>query len=124
MISVKVKGSFKNVEGLCNRVLRREQFKALAKYGPAGVNALSRATPRDHGLTAESWYFEVIQKPGYYAIHWYNSHLENDIPIAILIQYGHGTKNGGYVQGIDYINPALKPIFEQMVNDMWKVVTK
>lgn len=124
MISTTVKGSFSRIEAFGARIKRREQFTALAKYGPIGVTALAAATPKESGETSESWVYEIVSKPGYFAIHWSNTHIENGVPIAILIQYGHGTKNGGYVQGIDYINPALRPIFAQIADDMWKVVTR
>jgi hypothetical protein len=104
----------------------REQFKVLEKYGPIGVNALSTATPVESSITANAWYYEVVNRPGYFAIHWYNSHVEDPgrISIAAIIQYGHATRTGGYVQGRDYINPAMRPIFDQMVTDMWREVTK
>lgn len=105
---------------------QRQQFRVLHKYGPIGVAALQEATPKDSAETANSWYYEIVDKPGYFAIHWLNSHIVNpgQIPVAVLIQYGHATGNGGIVQGVDYINPALRPIFDQMVVDMWKEVTK
>jgi hypothetical protein len=105
---------------------RREQFKVLHKYGPIGVAALANHTPKDEAQTANSWYYEIVDKPGYFAIHWLNSNLEDPgrIPVAILIQYGHATGTGGLVQGVDYINPALRPIFDQMAADMWKEVTR
>lgn len=104
----------------------REHLTPLAKYGPIGVAALQAATPVESSETANSWYYEIVDKPGYFAIHWKNSNLEDpgQIPIAVLLQYGHATRNGGYVQGRDYINPALRPIFDQMATDMWKEVTK
>jgi hypothetical protein len=104
----------------------REQFKVLYKYGPIGVAALSAATPKDKSETANAWYFEIVDRPGYFAIHWLNSHVEEPgtIPIAVLIQYGHATRNGGYVQGREYINSALRPIFDQIAADMWKEVTR
>jgi len=91
-----------------------------------GVSALHNATPVDHGLTAAGWYYETESRPGYFAIHWLNSHVEEPgaIPIAAIIQYGHATRTGGYVQGRDYINPAIQPIFDQIVRDMWKEVTR
>ena len=97
-----------------------------AKYGATGISALSRATPKESSETAISWYYEIIDKPGYFAIHWYNSNVVHpgNIPIAVLIQYGHGTRRGGYVQGRDYINPAMRPIFDQILADMWREVTK
>lgn len=126
MISVKVSGSFSKSQAFLQRMQQRTQFAVLHKYGPIGVAALKGATPIEHGETAEGWYYEIVNKPGYFAIHWLNSHIVNpgQIPVAVLIQYGHATRNGGYVEGTDYINPALRPIFDQMANDMWKEVTK
>jgi hypothetical protein len=104
----------------------RSYLTQLSKYGPIGVAALQRMTPRDSGDTAGSWYYEIINRAGYFSIQWLNSNVEEPgrIPIAAIIQYGHGTRTGGYVQGIDYINPAMRPIFEQIAADMWKEVTK
>lgn len=124
MIKVTTKGSFKHTEEFLRRMKAQEQFKALAKFGPKGVAALSSATPKESGETAQSWTYEIVQSAGYFAIHWYNTHVERGEPIAILLQYGHGTGTGGYVEGRDYINPAMRPIFDQMAEDMWKVVTK
>ena len=126
MIKVTNRGSFNNVESFLKRMKTRTYLRGLAKYGPIGVAALAEATPVDSGATAQSWYYEIVDEPGYFAIHWLNSHVEEpgQIPIAAIIQYGHGTRHGGYVQGIDYINPALRPIFEQITNDMWKEVTR
>lgn len=126
-IQVTVSGSFKHSMTVLDRVRTRAYLRALGpKYGPMGVSALAKATPKDDGDTANSWYFEIVDRPGYYAIHWLNSHVvePGTIPVAVLIQYGHGTRNGGYVEGIDYINPAMEPIFDQMASDMWKEVTK
>jgi hypothetical protein len=105
---------------------RREQFRVLHKYGGIGVAALQKATPKDSADTAMSWYYEIVDRKGYFAIHWLNSNVvqPGNIPVAVLLQYGHATGNGAYVQGQDYINPALKPIFDQMAADMWKEVTK
>jgi hypothetical protein len=126
LIRVTQRGSFNNVEAFLKRMQKREHLTPLAKYGPIGVAALAAATPADSSDTASSWYFEIVDKPGYFAIHWLNSNVEDPgrIPVAVLIQYGHGTRNGGYVQGRDYINPALAPIFDQIAADMWKEVTK
>jgi hypothetical protein len=125
-IKVTVSGSFANTEAFLQRMKRRTQFEVLKKYGPIGVAALQAATPKESGSTAEDWYYEIVDRPGYFSIHWLNSNLQDpgQIPVAVLIQYGHATGNGGFVQGVDFINPALKPIFDQMVNDMWKEVTK
>lgn len=126
MISVKTSGSFNKTMAFLERVKTRQQFKVLEKYGPMGVEALKKATPVESAKTAEGWYYEIVDKPGYFSIHWLNNHVEQpgNIPVAVLIQYGHATGNGGYVQGVDYINPALKPIFDQIAQDMWKEVTK
>ena len=105
---------------------RRSYLDGLEKFGQEGVNALAAATPIDSADTAKGWYYEIVSRPGYYAIHWFNSHVEEPgtIPVAVLIQYGHATGNGGYVQGRDYINPAMRPIFDQMAQTMWKEVTR
>lgn len=118
------KGSTKNMDSWLKRMTAREQFKALEKYGQIGVNALSRATPEDSGLAAESWSYEIEDRPGIFAIHWTNSDVENGFHVAVMLQYGHGTGTGGYVEGRDYINPAMRPVFDRMVEEMWRVVTK
>ena len=96
----------------------------LNKYGAQGVAALASATPVDSGLTASSWYYEVEKGKGVASITFYNSNVHRGICIAIILQYGHGTGTGGYVQGRDYINPAIQPIFDQLAEDAWKEVTK
>lgn len=95
----------------------------LEKYGEIGVQALRAATPIDSGVTAASWSYEVESTGNGYTLSWYNSHMNQGVNIAILIQYGHGTGWGGYVPGTDYINPALRPIFDQIGNDIWREVT-
>jgi len=102
--------------------LRLERI--LAKYGQMGVDALSAATPVETGMTARSWYYEVEASGGYYRIKWLNSHVNDGVPIAIILQYGHGTGTGGYVAGRDYINPAIKPAFDKIEAEVWKEVTK
>lgn len=127
MITVSVSGSFDKTTAFLKKIVRRDYLIGLgAKYGPVGVDALRKATPIEHGDTADSWYFEVVDKPGYYAIHWLNSHVvqPGTIPVAVLIQYGHATGRGAYVEGRDYINPAMQPIFDQIAADMWKEVTR
>lgn len=126
MIKLTNSGSFANSMAALQRLKNREQFKGLAKYGPIGVAALASATPEETGATAHSWYYEIVDRPGYFSIHWLNSHIgePGNIPIAVLLQYGHATGNGGYIQGRDYINPAIQPIFDQIAADMWKEVTK
>lgn len=123
-IKVQTRGSFAKSQAFLERMKRREQFKALAKYGPIGVAALAQATPKESGLAANSWYYEIVDKPGYYAIQWYNRDVENGFHVAAMLQYGHATGSGYYVEGVDYINPAMRPIFDQIANDMWKEVTK
>lgn len=116
-------GSFKKTRRFLNKMSKRDIFKSLERYGREGVNALANATPVDSSLTASSWNYEITRKRGTYSIVWTNSNTNRGTPIAILIQYGHGTGTGGYVQGVDYINPALRPIFERIAADVWKEVT-
>lgn len=118
------KGDFSTVERYLSRLAKEDVFKILSKYGSLGVNALSNATPVDSGATAESWYYTIEQRSGYYSIRWHNNNQRDGIPIAVLIQYGHGTRNGGYVQGRDYIMPAIRPIFDRILADAWREVTR
>lgn len=99
-------------------------FSRLERFGQAGVAALSAATPRDSGYTADAWFYEIIEEQGSWSLVWGNNHVEDGRQIAILLQYGHGTGTGGYVEGRDYINPALRPIFDQAVAEGWRVVTE
>lgn len=99
-------------------------FSQLEHFGQAGVAALSAATPRESGETAGAWFYQIIQKQGSWSIVWGNNHVEDGRQIAVLLQYGHGTGTGGYVAPHDYINPALRPIFDQAVAEGWKVVTE
>jgi hypothetical protein len=124
MITITQRGSFDNTENFLNRMSKTDIFAVLDKYGQIGVDALSSATPVDTGLTASSWYYEIVRRHGYYSIRYHNRHLENGVSIAILLQYGHGTREGGYVQGRGYIMPAIQGIFDQMADDCWKEVTK
>lgn len=124
MITVQVSGNTSKADAFLQRMLGRKQFEGLERYGPIGVQALAEATPEETGETAESWYYEVVRRPGYFAINWLNSNMEKGISIAAIIQYGHATGTGAYIQGIDYINPALRPVFAQMVDDMWKEVIR
>jgi len=124
MITFTEKGSFNNTETYLRKLKTKDLLAVLNKYGHQGVVALSNATPRDSGLTAESWYYSIVHRPGYYSIRWHNRNERNGIPIAVLIQYGHGTRNGGYVQGQDYIMPAMRPLFERIANEAWREVTK
>ena len=123
MISFKQKGDFSNLTRYLNKVNQVVKLSDLDKFGKAGVAALASATPVDSGLTANSWYYEIVKTNGSVAINFNNRNIQNGVPIAIILQYGHGTRNGGWVQGRDYINPAIQPVFDQMANDAWKEVT-
>lgn len=124
MITITQKGSFNRVDRYLRKLSKLELEQVLNKYGNLGVNALSNATPLETGLTAHSWYFDTVARPGYYSIRWYNSHVEDGVPIAVILQYGHGTRTGGYVQGRDYIMPAMRPIFDQIAAEAWREVNK
>ena len=123
MISAESKGSFKNTEAFLHKVSKIDILKILRSYGQKGVNALASATPVESGLAASSWGFEVSGAGGKYTITWTNSDVENGFPVVIMLQYGYGTGTGGYVQGRDYINPAIRPIFDSIANEVWKAVT-
>ena len=118
------RGSFNNTERYLRRQKTSNISQILNKYGAIGVTALSTATPVDSGLTAASWYYEVVERSGYYSIRWFNRNRQNGSNVAILLQYGHGTRNGGYVQGRDYIMPAIRPVFDQILAEVEKEVTK
>lgn len=124
MISFRQKGDFSNLTNFLERAKNAIHIGDLDKYGKAGVAALSSATPVDTGLTASSWSYEIENKNGSVRIIFKNSNIQNGVPIAIILQYGHGTRNGGWVQGRDYINPAIQPIFDEIANNAWKEVTK
>lgn len=99
-------------------------FNGLDQYGRQGVNALARATPQDTGLAASSWNYNIERKPGHVSIIWTNSNVENGFHVVVGLQYGHGTRGGGWVQGIDIVNPSMRPIFEQILESVWKEVTR
>ncbi len=124
MFTFTQKGSFDNTEKYLTRLQKLKINDVLNKYGSMGVNALSNATPTESGVTAASWSYTIEQRNGYYSIRWHNSHVENGIPIVVLLQYGHGTRTGGYVQGRDFIMPAIQPIFDQIAADVWREVTR
>ena len=123
MIRFESKGSFEKTERFFKRMSRGAIFSELRSQGEIGVKALAAYTPKDSGITAASWSCDVIRSRGAYTIEWRNSHTNKGTNIAIILQYGHGTGTGGYVQGRDYINPAIKPVFDQIANDVWKAVT-
>lgn len=123
MIKVRQKGDFSKVEKYFERVKKGARVSVLDKYGKAGVAALSSATPVDSGLTAQSWYYEIERQNGIIKINFCNSNINKGVPIAIILQYGHATGTGGWVEGRDYINPALRPIFDKIAEDAWREVT-
>ena len=123
MIRIRQKGDFKKTEKLLKKSFGKNYRSVLEKYARQGVRALSDATPKESGETAASWGYEIIQNEGYLSIVWNNGNVNRGVNIAVILQYGHGTRNGGYVQGTDYINPALKPIFDKMAEAAWKEVT-
>ena len=124
MISFRQKGDFSKTEKFLKKSIGRNYIDVLEKYAQQGVAALSAATPLDTGLTAVSWEYEIIQNKNSISIVWNNLNVNNGVNIALILQYGHGTRNGGYVVGQDYINPALKPIFDKMADAAWKEVTE
>ena len=124
MISFRQKGDFSRLDHYFERVKEAAKIGILDKYGQAGVSALSSATPVESGKTASSWYYEIKRQNGSVALEFYNSNVNNGVPIAVILQFGHGTGTGGWVQGRDYINPAIQPIFDKIAEDAWKEVTK
>ena len=123
MIRIKQSGNFNNTERFFKRAQKMDFFRNLEKYAREGVTALASATPVDSGTTAASWGYEIQKRHGKVSIYWTNSNINNGVPIAVILQYGHGTNNGGYVQGRDYINPAIRPIFDKIAENAWKEVT-
>ena len=124
-IRLEQKGDFKRLHKFLAACDNKHYERILNKYGKKGVAALKSATPVDTGKTADSWYYEIrtSEKLGYYAILFSNSNVVNGwANIAILLQYGHGTRNGGYVQGRDYINPAIQPIFDELAEKVWEEI--
>lgn len=123
-IGLKTKGNFNHVEAFFRRVKGKELTNKLNQYGLVGAAALAASTPMDTGKTASSWSYEIHNSGGDVELVWTNSNFNKGLNIAILIQYGHGTRNGGYVQGRDYINPAIRPVFDAIAKDIWDEVTK
>lgn len=122
MVIVKQKGDFSKTEKFLNTIGKKLYYRNLQKYAEQGVAALASATPIDSGTTANSWDYEIRQTKNSVSIYWTNSNVNKGVPIAVIIQYGHGTRNGGYVQGRDYINPAMRPIFDKIAENVWKEV--
>ena len=123
MLFLSATGSFDKTEKFLKKMMKGDIYKILSKYGEMGVTALASATPVSSGKTSRAWSYEISKSIGAHTITWHNSNMAGGTPVAILLQYGHATGTGGYVQGIDFINPALKPVFDKMANDVWKEVT-
>lgn len=124
MITFRQKGDFSKLTNFLEKAKQKVNLGDLDKYGREGVAALKSATPVDSGLTAESWYYEIERTAGSTKIVFKNRNIQNGVPIAIILQLGHATGTGGWVEGRDYINPAIQPVFDKIVNDAWKEVTK
>lgn len=123
MITFRQKGDFSKFNKYLERLKEAVKLGDLNKYGRQGVQALSSATPIESGETANSWYYKINRTKESVAITFHNSNIQNGVPIAIILQYGHGTGTGGYIEGRDYINPAIQPIFDRIAEDAWKEVT-
>jgi hypothetical protein len=124
IITYRTKGDLTKTETFLKRLMKQDLKSILNKYGQLGVEALSKATPVDTGKTAASWDYEVTIAPGSATLTWTNSNTNQGIPIALLIQYGHGTPTGGYVPGQDYIKPAIRPIMDELTKALWKEVSE
>ena len=124
MIKLRQEGDFSKLTSYLEKVKNTVHLGILDKYGREGVAALASATPVDSGLTASSWYYEIFQSKERAVLSFWNSNINKGVPIAIILQYGHGTGTGGWVQGRDYINPAIQPIFDKIANEAWEEVVK
>ena len=124
MIGFKQKGDFSKTTKYFVKLRQTVDIKLFDKYGKRGVAALSAATPYDTGLTANSWYYKIVKTDTSISLLFCNSNIQNGVPIAIILQYGHGTRNGGWVEGRDYINPAIQPIFDEITKEAWGEVIK
>lgn len=124
MITFRQKGDFSKASRYLERLKEAAKLGVLDKYGREGVAALASATPTETGLTASSWTYEIERKGNSVSIVYKNSNINKGVPIAVILQYGHGTGTGGWVQGRDYINPAIQPVFDKIANEAWREVTK
>lgn len=124
MISFSHKGDFSKLTSFLEKAKESVKLGNLDRYGKEGVAALASATPVDSGLTANSWYYEIEHRDGSATINFCNSNIQNGVSIAVILQYGHATRNGGWIQGRDYINPAIQPVFDRIAESAWKEVTK
>ena len=123
MIGFRQKGDFSKTYSFLNKYKKGVEIRSLEEYGRKGVAALSSATPVNTGKTANSWYYKIEKSDKWIKLVFCNSNVQNGVPIAIILQYGHGTGTGGWVEGRDYINPSIQPIFDQLANDAWREVT-
>lgn len=124
MIRFEQKGDFEKTRKFLKEAGKRDLDNILNKYGKMGVENLSAYTPRDTGLTASSWTYTIEKTKNKVSIIWRNTNVVDGVPIAIILQYGHATRNGGYVEGVDYINPALEPVFKELKDHIWREVSK
>ena len=124
MITLTAKGDLSKSYKFLDRILKRDFYSKLEMYGQQGVNALAAATPRRTGKTASSWYYEINRNINSVEIYWKNMNVNKGVNIAVILQYGHGTGWGSYVRGVDYINPAIRPVFDNIANGIWKEVTE
>lgn len=124
MITFKIKGDYKRTERYFKRLTQKKYLQILDKYGKQGVEALAAATPKDTGRTAESWRYEIETGPNSSSIIFVNDNINKYVNIAVILQYGHATRNGGWVEGRDYINPAVQPLFDDMVEKAWEEVIR
>lgn len=122
MIQLRGHGNFKHLDNFFERAKEGLYISKLDEYGRKGVEALQAATPVDTGMTANSWYYTIERTRNSVSLSFYNSNVHNSVPIAIILQTGHATRDGGWVEGIDYINPSIRPLFEELANNMWKEV--
>ena len=124
MIGFEQHGDFSKTDNFLKSLKQQRMYDAIERYAQKGVEALAAATPVESGLTASSWYYYIKRTATEVTIEYCNSNIQNGVPIAVILQYGHGTGTGGYVKGVDYINPALQPVFEETLNNVWREVTK
>lgn len=124
MITFRHSGNFEKLTKFLNNARKAGKVDILDKYGDEGVSALASATPVETGKTASSWSYKIVREKDHISIQFLNSNINDGVPIAVILQYGHATRNGGWVEGRDYINPAIQPIFDRIANDAWKEVIR
>lgn len=123
MITFKHKGSFRKTDRFLNKVKNLEFMSHMREYGERGVQALAAATPVNSGATASSWTYDIVRSDRGVSIYWINNNVNKGVNIAVIIQFGHGTGTGGWVEGRDYINPSIRPVFDEIAESAWKEVT-